>query len=80
MFKTQVDRDDKIRQLFSAMDSLFTDVQSYIEGIPNHADLEVRANVLSNIARQTSECAIFIRDYASDTGFGTPRHSPSGCG
>ena len=70
MFRSQLERDDNMRQLFAAMNDLYVDVQIYVKNSTEANDLAVKVDLLSNVARQTTECCVFIRKYVSDPGFG----------
>ena len=66
ILKTQIDRDDKIQELFATMNSFYdivSDLQKESEKIDSLHDL------LQRIARQTTECCYFIRDYAKAEDF-----------
>ena len=64
MVRAQIERDDNVRQLFAAMDDLYTDVQIYVKETKRD-ELLLKADVLSNISRQTTECCIFVREYCN---------------
>ncbi|KAF7798736.1 hypothetical protein EIP86_009961 [Pleurotus ostreatoroseus] len=68
VFKQQLDRDAKMKSLYESMNGLYMlvyELQKNIEDDP----IEIRKDVIIRIARQTTDCCYFIRDYASDPGF-----------
>ena len=67
IMSTQVDRDDRIQNLFTAMNS-FYDIVSDLENEPEKR--ESLQDLLQRIAKQTTECFYFIRDYAKTRSFG----------
>ena len=69
IMSTQVDRDDRIQNLFTAMNS-FYDIVSDLENEPEKR--ESLQDLLQRIAKQTTECFYFIRDYAKTEGFREP--------
>ena len=67
IMSAQMDRDDRIQNLFATMNS-FYDIVSDLE-----KELEKRdtlRDLLQRIAKQTTVCFYFIRDYAKTRSFG----------
>ena len=67
IMSAQMDRDDRIQNLFTAMNS-FYDIVSDLENEPEKR--ESLQDLLQRIAKQTTECFYFIRDYAKTRSFG----------
>jgi hypothetical protein len=62
---TQVDRDSRIVRLVSIMDDAF----SFVKEAEPMKKIEAHGQIIALIAQQTSECAYFIRDYATNKDF-----------
>ena len=50
------------------MDELYEDVSHYKINVQDE-DFKIRVEVLEKIARQTTECCLFIQHYGSKPGF-----------
>ncbi|ETW77107.1 hypothetical protein HETIRDRAFT_441691 [Heterobasidion irregulare TC 32-1] len=68
IIKTQMDRDEKIKNLLKAMDS-FYDIVDDLKSGEKIEKIESSKDVLQRIAQQTTECCFFIRDYAKPHSF-----------
>ena len=62
-----MDRDDRIQNLFTTMNS-FYDIVSDLEKEPEKT--HTLQDLLQRIAKQTTECFYFIREYAKAKSFG----------
>ena len=67
IMSTQMDRDDRIQNLFTTMNS-FYDIVSDLEKEPEKT--HTLQDLLQRIAKQTTECFYFIREYAKAKSFG----------
>ena len=61
----QVDRDSGIARLVSIMDDVF----SFVKEAEPMKKIEAQGRIIALIAQQTTECAYFIRDYATNKSF-----------
>jgi hypothetical protein len=61
----QVDRDDSVIRLVKTMD----DVYSFVEEADPMKKIDSLGQILELMAQQTTECAYFIRDYATNKDF-----------
>ena len=67
IMSTQMDRDDRIHNLFATMNSFYDIVCDLENGPETRHTLQ---DLLQRIAKQTTECFYFIRDYAKTRSFG----------
>ena len=58
-----------MKSLYESMNGLYMLVYELQKNIEDD-HIEIRKDVIIRIARQTTDCCYFIRDYASDPGFG----------
>jgi hypothetical protein len=60
-----MDRDNSIVRLVKTMD----DIYSFVEEAEPMKKIESLGRIIELIAQQTTQCAYFIRDYATDNDF-----------